>query len=75
MSNSSATTRRPGQEDSLDLIFIALANPTRRALLSSLGQSPAKITDLAAPYNMSLPAVHLPRSTRGPGAYFLASAA
>src|SRR5688500_3254822 len=43
--------------DRLDLVFHALSDRTRRALIARLGRSPAKITDLAAPFAMSLPAV------------------
>ena len=57
MSTAPATDHRPGKEDRLDLVFTALANRTRRALLARLGRAPAKITDLAAPYEMSLPGV------------------
>ena len=38
-------------------MFSALADRTRRALLARLSEAPAKITDLAAPLPMSLPAV------------------
>jgi DNA-binding transcriptional ArsR family regulator len=41
----------------LDLLFGALADPTRRHLLARLALGPARITDLARPYRMSLPAV------------------
>lgn len=41
----------------LDLAFHALSDRTRRALLARLAHKPAKITDLAAPFAMSLPAV------------------
>ena len=44
-------------EDQLDLIFHALANRTRRALLARLKRGPAKVTDLAAPFGVSLNAV------------------
>jgi DNA-binding transcriptional ArsR family regulator len=46
----------PG-ERSLDRLFGALADPTRRSLLARLALGPAKVTDLARPYAMSLPAV------------------
>jgi len=45
------------REERLDRVFAALSDRTRRALLSRLGRAPAKITDLAAPFEMSLPAV------------------
>lgn len=42
---------------SLDLMFQALADPTRRAMLERLSQSPASVSELAQPFDMSLPAV------------------
>jgi DNA-binding transcriptional ArsR family regulator len=44
-------------EDQLDLVFGALADRTRRALLARLALQPAMVTELAAPFSMSLPAV------------------
>ena len=41
----------------LDLMFQALADPTRRAMLERLSLSPASVSELAAPFDMSLPAV------------------
>lgn len=41
----------------LDLTFAALANSTRRAILSRLAQGEATVNELAAPFNMSLPAI------------------
>lgn len=41
--------------DRLDVIFQALADPTRRAVLSRLGGGPATISDLARPFDMALP--------------------
>jgi DNA-binding transcriptional ArsR family regulator len=41
----------------LDLVFHALSNRTRRAMLARLSEGPATITELAAPFTMSLPAV------------------
>jgi DNA-binding transcriptional ArsR family regulator len=46
-----------GRDSDLDRLFSALADPTRRSLLARLALGPAKITDLARPYRMSLPAV------------------
>jgi len=43
--------------DPLDLLFHALSDPTRRQLLSRLALGPARVTDLARPFRMSLPAV------------------
>lgn len=44
-------------EEALDRLFHALADPTRRRLLVQLTLGPAKVTDLARPFRMSLPAV------------------
>ncbi len=44
-------------DDRLDLVFQALANRTRRALLSRVSAGPARVTELAAPFGMSLPAI------------------
>lgn len=40
--------------DALDDTFLALADPTRRAILSRLGQGPASVGELAAPFDMAL---------------------
>jgi DNA-binding transcriptional ArsR family regulator len=41
----------------LDLLFQALADPTRRDLVERLSRGPASVTTLAEPLAMSLPAV------------------
>jgi DNA-binding transcriptional ArsR family regulator len=41
----------------LDLVFQALADPTRRALVERLSLGPASVSELAQPLPMSLPAV------------------
>lgn len=41
--------------DDLNTAFQALADPTRRAVLGRLGQGPASVSDLAAPFDMALP--------------------
>jgi DNA-binding transcriptional ArsR family regulator len=41
----------------LDLVFQALADPTRRAIVERLGRGPATVSQLALPFAMSLPAV------------------
>jgi DNA-binding transcriptional ArsR family regulator len=46
------------QQASLDAAFRALADPTRRAILDRLSRAPARMSDLAEPLPMSLPAVH-----------------
>lgn len=43
--------------DRLDATFSALADPTRRALLARLASGEATVTQLAAPFDMSQPAV------------------
>jgi len=43
--------------DRLDTIFAALADPTRRAILARLAAGEASVTELAKPFEMSLPAV------------------
>ena len=41
----------------LDLAFHALADPTRRGMLARLSRAPASVSELAAPFAMTLPAV------------------
>lgn len=43
--------------DRLSLTFGALADPTRRAILARLAKGGASVTELAEPFDMSLPAV------------------
>jgi DNA-binding transcriptional ArsR family regulator len=43
--------------DRLSTTFAALADPTRRAILARLASGEASVTDLAQPFEMSLPAV------------------
>src|SRR4051812_2980107 len=45
------------QSAQLDLMFQALADPSRRTMLDRLCKGPASVSDLAAPFEMSLPAV------------------
>jgi DNA-binding transcriptional ArsR family regulator len=42
---------------SLDLVFGALSNPTRRAILANLSERDLTVTELGAPFDMSLPAI------------------
>jgi DNA-binding transcriptional ArsR family regulator len=44
-------------DDQLDVVFGALADPTRRAILARLAGGEATVTELAAPFAMSMPAV------------------
>ena len=48
--NSSASER-------LDATFIALADPTRRAILARLARGEASVTELAEPFAISQPAI------------------
>lgn len=43
--------------DHLNITFAALADPTRRAILARLVSGEASVTELAEPFEMSLPAV------------------
>ena len=43
--------------DRLSTTLAALADPTRRAILARLALGETSVTDLAAPFDMSLPAV------------------
>lgn len=54
---SSSPVSKASREDGLDLVFRALGNQTRRDLLSLLANEPAMVTELAKPFEMSLPAV------------------
>jgi DNA-binding transcriptional ArsR family regulator len=42
----------------IDNVFRALADPTRRAIIERLADSPASVSELAAPFDMSLPAIY-----------------
>jgi DNA-binding transcriptional ArsR family regulator len=48
-----STTPQPN----LDATFAALSDPTRRAILARLMQGEATVTELAAPFAISLPAI------------------
>src|SRR5436309_8997312 len=43
--------------DPLSTLFAALADPTRRAILARLAAGEASVTELAAPFAMSMPAI------------------
>lgn len=43
--------------DELSTTFAALADPTRRAILARLAQGEATVSELAEPFQMSLPAI------------------
>ena len=44
-------------EDQLSVIFAALADPTRRAILARLAEGDATVTELAEPFSISMPAI------------------
>jgi DNA-binding transcriptional ArsR family regulator len=44
-------------EDLLDATFAALADPTRRAILARLASGQATVTELAAPFRITQPAI------------------
>jgi DNA-binding transcriptional ArsR family regulator len=43
--------------DRLSMIFAALADPTRRAILARLAEGDATVSELAEPFSISLPAI------------------
>jgi DNA-binding transcriptional ArsR family regulator len=45
------------ETDPLSLLFAALADPTRRAILARLAQGEATVSELAEPFDMTMPAV------------------
>lgn len=45
------------EADPLSTTFAALADPTRRAILARLARGEATVTELAAPFDMSLPGI------------------
>lgn len=44
-------------QDQLDSTFAALADPTRRAIVARLTRGDATVNELAAPFDMTLPAI------------------
>ncbi len=47
----------PVPTDHLSTTFAALADPTRRAIIARLASGEASVTELAKPFDMSLPAI------------------
>jgi DNA-binding transcriptional ArsR family regulator len=43
------------EAESVDEVFRALADPTRRRVLERLSRSPASVSELAEPFDMALP--------------------
>ncbi len=56
MLNQFAPATAPAERD-IDLLFQALADPSRRAMVDRLTRGPASVSELARPLEMSLPAV------------------
>lgn len=52
-----ATTLKRTDDDSLQPVFRALADPTRRRILRDLAREPASIADVASRFEISRPAV------------------
>jgi len=44
-------------DDQLSVVFAALADPTRRAIIARLADGDATVTELAEPFSISLPAI------------------
>jgi len=44
-------------DDELNVVLRAIADPTRRAVVERLVKSPAVVSDLAAPFEMTLPSL------------------
>src|ERR1700730_8181806 len=44
-------------EDKLSVTFAALADPTRRAILARLARGETSVTELAQPFDMTLPGI------------------
>jgi DNA-binding transcriptional ArsR family regulator len=57
VSTVSLDARPAGPRDPLSLVFGALADPTRRAMLTRLRRGPATVAELGRPFDMSGPAV------------------
>jgi DNA-binding transcriptional ArsR family regulator len=54
---STIVRHMPTYYDELDVVFRALADPTRRAVVERLAKSPAVVSELAAPFSMALPSL------------------
>ncbi|MCZ7582654.1 MAG: metalloregulator ArsR/SmtB family transcription factor [Deltaproteobacteria bacterium] len=52
-----STALKYEDDEALDVVFGALADRTRRRILARLAVGPERVTDLAEPFTMSLPAV------------------
>jgi len=52
---ATALTRKASDDERLDRVFRALGDRTRRSMLSRLAKGPARVSELAAPFDMTLP--------------------
>src|SRR5215210_754434 len=52
------------QTDQLSLTFAALADPTRRSIVTRLAEGDATVNELAEPFPVSLPAISPPEGAR-----------
>lgn len=50
-------TKRHTSRDRLSVTFAALADPTRRAILARLARGEASVTELAKPFDITLPGI------------------
>ena len=57
MSTVALAANPAGARDPLSLVFAALADPTRRAMLTRLRRGPATVSELGKPFDMTGPAV------------------
>ena len=57
MDDTPARPAPPDPDTRLDQVFSALADPTRRAILTRLVEGPAPVTELARPTGLRLPTV------------------
>ena len=56
-SNAPDLDAAPDRAEALDEIFGALADPTRRAIVARLAEGPCSVSNLAAPFPISAPAI------------------
>ena len=50
-------TQHGSKHENLDMVFAALADPTRRSILSRLAKGEASVNELVDPFDMSQPAI------------------
>jgi DNA-binding transcriptional ArsR family regulator len=57
LANGAASQQEPTEQVLLDRVFFALSDPIRRAILDRLGEEALLVSELAAPFDVSLQAV------------------